>query len=266
MSVHPPATTSEYIQHHMLNLSLNLHTMTLGNGGFWTLNLDTLFFSISLGLLFVVAFYFAARLATSGAPGRLQNLVEILVEFSNRQVNETFHDHNHFVGPLAMTIFVWVFLMNAMDLLPVDLLPWLANTAHIPHLRAVPTTDLNLTFAMSISVFLLILFYNFRYKGFKGFVKEFAFHPFGPYLVPVNLIFKLVEELAKPISLALRLFGNLYAGEFIFILIALLPWWVQWSLGGAWAIFHILIITLQAFIFMMLTIVYLSMAHEQEEH
>lgn len=263
MTAHPPANATEYIQHHMLNLTLNLHTMTLGNGGFWTLNLDTLIFSLFLGLLFLGAFYIAAKSATSGAPGRLQNLVEILVEFADGQVRDTFHHSNRFVGSLALTIFVWVFLMNAMDLIPVDLLPWLASKAHIPHLRVVPTADLNLTFALSISVFFLILVFNFRYKGFKGFVKEYTCHPFGPYLIPINLIFKSVEELAKPISLSLRLFGNLYAGELIFILIALLPWWIQWSLGGIWAIFHILIITLQAFIFMMITIVYLSMAHEQ---
>lgn len=264
MSVHPPANASEYIQHHMLNLTLNLHTMTLGNGGFWTLNLDTLAFSISLGLLFVGVFYIAARSVTSATPGCLQNLVEILVEFADKQVNETFHRSHRFVGPLALTIFVWVFLMNAMDLLPVDLLPRIAGSVNLPHLRVVPTTDLNLTFALSISVFLLILGFNLYYRGWKGFIKEFTCHPFGPYLIPVNLIFKLIEELARPISLALRLFGNLYSGELIFILIALLPWWIQWPLGGVWAIFHILIITLQAFIFMMLTIVYLNMAHEHE--
>ena len=254
---------SEYIQHHMVNWSLNLHTMALGEGGFWTLNLDTLFFSMGLGFLLVGLFYIAARSACSGVPGRLQNFVEVLVEFANKQVSETFHGQDALIGPLALTVFAWVFLMNAMDLFPVDLFPRLANLLQVRHLRAVPTTDLNLTFALSISVFLLILIYTLRFKGFKGFVKEFTCHPFGPYLMPVNLLFKLVEELAKPISLSLRLFGNLYAGELIFILIALLPWWVQWSLGGVWAIFHILIITLQAFIFMMMTIVYLSMAHEQ---
>lgn len=263
MNTHPPANASEYIQHHMVNWSLNLHTMTWGNGGFWTLNLDTLLFSMSLGLLFVGAFYVAAKSATSAAPRRLQNLVEVLVEFANKQVRETFHGHDPLIGPLALTVFSWVFLMNAMDLFPVDLFPRIADLLHVHHLRAVPTTDLNLTFSLSISVFFLILIYSFRYKGFKGFIKEITCHPFGPYLVPINLIFKLVEELAKPISLSLRLFGNLYAGELIFILIALLPWWIQWSLGGVWAIFHILIITLQAFIFMMMTIVYLSMAHEQ---
>lgn len=263
MITHPPANASEYIQHHMVNWSLNLHTMTLGNGGFWTLNLDTLIFSLVLGSLFSAAFYVAAKSATSAVPNRLQNILEILVEFANGQVRDTFHRSDPFVGSLALTIFVWVFLMNAMDLIPVDFLPRIASAANIPHLRVVPTTDLNLTFALSISVSLLILIFNFHYKGFKGFIKEYVCHPFGPYLMPVNLVFKLVEELAKPVSLSLRLFGNLYAGELIFILIALLPWWVQWSLGGIWAVFHILIITLQAFIFMMITIVYLSMAQEQ---
>lgn len=250
----PVAGPTDYIIHHLTNLK--------AGAGFWTLHLDTLFFSLVLGALIAVLFRAAARRATAAVPGGLQNFVEILVEFVDTQVKDTFHGKSALIAPLALTIFTWVFLMNAMDLLPVDLLPWLAGFFGIHYLRTVPTTDLNLTFALSITVFLLILFYSVKIKGVGGFAKEMLTQPFGPWLFPVNLLLKLVEEIAKPISLALRLFGNLYAGELIFILIALLPWYVQWLLGWPWAIFHILIITLQAFIFMVLTIVYLSMAHE----
>jgi F-type H+-transporting ATPase subunit a len=263
MSEHGTITTSSYIQHHLQNLQLNLHTMQLGSGGFWTLNLDTLGISIVLGSVFLILFRLAARRATAGIPGKMQNFAEIMIDFVNQQVKDTFHVTNHLIGPLGLTLFIWVFLMNFMDLLPIDLLPRIAGAFGVPYLRVVPTTDVNLTFALSISVFLLILFYSIKIKGLGGFGKELATHPFGWKLLPVNLILKLVEELAKPISLSLRLFGNLYAGELIFILIALLDWKLQWALGGIWAIFHILIISLQAFIFMMLTIVYLSMAHEE---
>lgn len=269
MSVTATVSSSEYIQHHLHYLVLNLKDFRLGNGGFWTLNLDSLFFSLLLGSLFLFLFTKAARRASSGIPGKLQNFVEVVVDFVDTQVKDTFHGKNKLIGPLALTIFVWVFLMNFMDLLPVDLLPKLAGEMGIPYLKVVPTNDLNLTFAMSLTVFLLVLFFSFKVKGGKGVAKEFTCTPFKTdntamqiLLMPINLILKLVEELAKPISLSLRLFGNLYAGELIFILIALLPWWAQWPLGGAWAIFHLLIVTLQAFIFMVLTIVYLSLAHE----
>lgn len=256
-------TSAEYIQHHLHNMQFNLLTGHFdGHGGFWTLNLDTLFFSILLGGLFIGFFYAAARAVTAGVPGKLQNLVEVMLEFANQQVKETMHKSDPLIGSLALTIFVWVFLMNCMDLIPVDLLPRIAHFLHIPYLRVVPTTDMSLTFALSLSVFILILVHSVKFKGWIGFAKELTCHPFPWYFFPVNLTLKLVEELAKPLSLALRLFGNLYAGELIFILIALLPWWIQWPLGGAWAIFHILVITLQAFIFMMLSIVYLSMARE----
>ncbi len=254
MSAEGPANASEYIVHHLTNL-------TVGEG-FWTFNLDTLFISITLGSIALALFRIAAKNATAGVPGKLQNFVELMVVFVDTQVKDSFHGRSALIAPLGLTIFIWVFLMNFMDLLPVDLLPVVAGWMGVPYLRVVPTTDLNLTFAMSITVFLLMIFYSIKIKGAVGFAKELLFHPFGKWLLPVNLILKLVEELAKPISLALRLFGNLYAGELIFILIALLPWWLQFSLGLPWAIFHILIITLQAFIFMMLTIVYLSMAHE----
>jgi len=262
---------TEYILHH-------LHNLQVGEG-FWTLHLDTLFFSVFLGLGCLLLFQRVAARAVAGVPGRLQNFVEILVEFVDKQVRETFHGQSRLIAPLALTIFVWVFLMNFMDLVPVDLLPWLAGLAGIPYLKVVPSTDLNATFAMSLTVFALIMIYSVRAKGAGGFAKEFLLHPFDHWaFAPVNFILKTVEELARPISLALRLFGNLYAGELIFILIALfslgrtleeflhLGTWAlflsQLLLGLAWAIFHILIITLQAFIFMMLTIVYLSLAHE----
>lgn len=256
-------TSSEYIQHHLHSLQFNLLTGHLdGNGGFWTLNLDTLFFSILLGCLFLFVFVHAASKATAGVPSKMQNFVEVMLDFANTQVKETMHTSDKLVGSLALTIFMWVFLMNFMDLLPVDLLPRLAHAIGIPYLRVVPTTDMSLTFALSLSVFALILYHSVKFKGALGFAKELTCHPFPGYLFPVNLVLKGVEELAKPLSLALRLFGNLYAGELIFILIALMPWWIQWTLGGMWAIFHILVITLQAFIFMMLTIVYLSLARE----
>lgn len=252
-------STSQYIQHHLENLT---YSLTGVEGSFWTLNLDTLFFSIVLGAIFCWIFRAAAKRATAGVPGKLQNFVETMVEFVDTQVKDTFHGDSQLIAPLALTIFSWVFLMNFMDLVPVDLLPRLAGLLGFHYLRVVPTTDPNLTFSMSLTVFFLILFYSIKIKGVGGFAKELTCTPFGLAFLPVNLILKVVEEIAKPLSLALRLFGNMYAGELIFILIALLPWWIQWPLGGVWAIFHILIITLQAFIFMMLTIVYLSLAHE----
>lgn len=269
MSAGSEQNASEYIQHHLLNLKFNLQTMTFGDGGFWTFHLDTLFVSIVLGALFCGLFYFGVRRATSGKPGAFQNFIEVMIEFVETQIKDTFHGKTTFLGPLALTVFVWVFLMNFMDLIPVDVLPLIAAGMGIEHFKAVPTTDLNLTFALSLSVFLMIIFFSIKVKGAGGFAKELTCTPFKVdswigkiLLVPVNLLLKLVEECAKPVSLSLRLFGNLYVGELIFILIALLPWWIQWTLGGVWIIFHILIITLQAFIFMMLTIVYLSMAHE----
>lgn len=250
-------STSEYIQHHLQNLSYQA-----GANTFWTFNLDTLFFSVLLGTLFCGLFYAVARHVTPGVPDKLQNLVELTVEFVNSQVKDTFHGRNNLIAPLALTIFTWVFLMNLMDLMPVDVLPRLGSWVGLKHLRAVPTTDPNLTFSLSLSVFCLILYYSIKIKGLGGFFKELTCTPFGAAFFPINFILKVVEEVAKPLSLALRLFGNMYAGELIFILIALLPWWMQWPLGTVWAIFHILIIVLQAFIFMMLTIVYLSLAHE----
>lgn len=251
---HEAEGATGYIIHHLTPLSTG--------EGFWTFHLDTLFFSILVGLVFIIAFKQAANKATPGIPGPLQNFTEMMVEFVDTQVKDSFHGRSKLIAPLALTIFLWVFLMNFMDLIPVDLLPGLAAWMGIEYLRVVPSTDLNATFAMSISVFVLIIFYSIKVKGVIGFGKEMLFTPFGPWMMPFNLLLKLVEELAKPVSLGLRLFGNLYAGELIFILIALLPWYIQPLLSFPWAIFHILIITLQAFIFMVLTIVYLSLAHE----
>lgn len=278
MSTTATVSSTDYIQHHLHGLTLNLRDFTLGEGsGFWTLNLETLFISFFLGGLFLGIFWFATRKATAGVPSKLQNFVELMVEFADGQVKDCFHGRNELIGPLALTIFVWVFLMNFMDIIPVDLLPMMAGAAGLPHLRAVPTTDLNLTFALSITVFILIIFYSIKVKGIKGFTKELTLHPFNhPLMIPFNLVLETVGLLAKPISLALRLFGNLYAGELIFILLALLSLNMAWPMtiaGGVmsltqiilslgWSIFHILVITLQAFIFMVLTIVYLSLAHE----
>jgi F-type H+-transporting ATPase subunit a len=243
-----------YIVHHLTPLAVG--------EGFWTVHLDTLFFSAVLGGLFVWLFKSVAETATSGVPGLVQNFVEMIVEFVDQQVKDSFHGHSELIAPLGLTIFCWVFLWNVMDLFPVDLLPMVGTAMGLEYLRVVPSTDLNATFALSISVFFLIIFYSIKIKGVLGFAREMTCTPFGPWLMPFNLLLKLVEELAKPISLGLRLFGNLYAGELIFILIALLPAFIQPVLSLPWAIFHILIITLQAFIFMVLTIVYLSLAHE----
>ncbi|MBA3661322.1 MAG: F0F1 ATP synthase subunit A [Gammaproteobacteria bacterium] len=254
-------TPGQYIQHHLEHLTLNLKTMTIGEGGgFWSLNLDTLIVSITIA--FALCFcmrYVASRMKE--VPGKLQNSVEIAHEFVNDSVHEIFHHKSTFMPSLALTLFLWIFFMNAMDLLPVDLIPKIVGFFGVPYFKAVPTADPNATFAMSISIFLLIIFFNLRAKKGK-LLKEMLTFPFGPYLFPINFMFRLIEEFVKPISLALRLFGNMFAGELIFILIAIMPWWMQWPPGILWSIFHILVITLQAFLFMMLAIIYLSMAHD----
>ena len=276
MAAEQPANANEYIVHHLTNL-----THRVGEGAFYTVNLDSLSFSVFLALVFGVSFWLAARKATAGAPGNFQNFVELVVEFVDTQVKDTFHGTSRLIAPLALTIFCLVFLFNFMDLVPVDLLPWVAHHAGIDHLKVVPSTDLNITFGLSITVFLLVIYYSIRIKGAGGFAKELLFHPFGKWGLPANLALNLIEYIARPVSLALRLFGNMYAGEMIFLLLALFT--IGKGAGGlltlggiagfigqtilslAWAIFHILIITLQAFIFMMLTIVYLSMAHEEHD-
>ncbi len=254
-------TSANYVEHHLTHLMFNLQTFQFGHfTTFWALNLDTLFVSIFLGLLFIVTFAIVGHRARSGVPGGFQNFVEWIIETVDGIVDESYGRESKLIAPLALTIFMWVFLMNAMDLLPVDLIPSLMNAAGVHHFKAVPTSDPMLTFAMSISVFILIIFYNLKMKGAFGLSKEILSQPFGWKLIPLNILFRIIDELVKPLSLALRLYGNLFAGELIFLLIALLPWWIQWTLGSVWTIFHVLIITIQAFIFMMLTIVYLKIA------
>lgn len=282
-------TSQAYIQHHLTNLTLGVHpehgfgfahsSAEAAEMGFWAINVDTMFFSILLGYLFIWFFRRVAEQVTAGVPGGAQNFVEWIVDFVEENVRGSFSAKNPLVGPLALTIFVWVFLMNLMDLVPVDLLPWAfgqfmsifgADPHHV-FLRVVPTTDPNATFGMALTVFFLVLYYSVKMKGVGGFLGELTLQPFGKWGLPANLLLEGISLLSKPLSLALRLFGNMYAGEMIFILIALLYGgsMVLNITGGVlqfvWAVFHILIITLQAFIFMVLTIVYLDMAH-QEHH
>jgi F-type H+-transporting ATPase subunit a len=253
MATEGAPSSSEYISHHLTN-------WTVGHG-FWTWHIDTLLISGAVGLLAFVGMALVARRATSGVPPFWQNMFEYVTSIVDSQVRDTFHGESQLITPLAITIFVWVFLMNAIDLVPVDFLPQMSGMAGAEHFKFVPTTDPNLTFGMSLTVFVLMMFYNFRFKGVGGWLHEVFTVPFGPYLFPLNVLFRLIEDLAKPISLALRLFGNMYAGEMVFILISLLGVF-QGFLALPWALFHILIITLQAFVFMMLTIVYMAMATE----
>jgi len=269
------ASSNDYISHHLI---FNTQTVFSGEeNGFWTLHLDSLFYSVFMALLFCASFYFAARKATIKAPSGWLGFVELAVVFVDQQVKDTYYGTSKLIAPLALTIFCWVFLMNFMDLIPVDLLPWLGGFTGIEYMRVVPSADLNITFGLSLTVFLLIIYFSIKIKGLGGFAKELAFQPFGKWMLPFNLLLKLIEEIAKPLSLGLRLFGNLYAGELIFLIIALFTLGLvaeqftvadsgymimQFLLGLVWALFHLVIILLQAFIFMMLTVVYLSMAHE----
>lgn len=253
MSETAAPSSNEYISHHLTNLRVGQD--------FWSFHLDTLIVSGLLGIIVFGAMAVAARRATTGVPAGWQNFVEMALGMVDRQVRDSFHAKNSLITPLAITIFIWVFIMNAVDLIPVDFIPRFLELFGVHHFKAVPTTDPNATFAMSISVFVLIIYFNFKCKGFGGVFREVFTVPFGPWLAPVNLVLRVIEEFAKPISLALRLFGNMFAGEMLFILIALLGIW-QGILAVPWAIFHILIITLQAFVFMMLTIVYMSLASE----
>jgi F-type H+-transporting ATPase subunit a len=272
-------TAGEYIQHHLTNLQVcRADGQWVWNdcaGNFWGVNVDSMFFSVLLGLVFIFLFRKVAKNVTTGRPGKLQTAIELVVGFIDTSVRDAFHGHNKLIAPLALTIFMWVFLMNLMDLIPVDWLPLAGSAAGIPYLKVVPTTDVSVTFAMSISVFLLTIFYSIKIKGAIGFGKEFTMHPIAPptkgvgliaapIVIAFNLILEVVAFLSKPLSLSLRLFGNMYAGELIFILIALIGF-AQLPLHFLWAVFHILVITLQAFIFMMLTIVYLSQAHDKGE-
>lgn len=335
-------TQSDYIRHHLQNLTFGQHSdgsWGLADSaeeaqamGFWAFNVDTLFWAVVLGAAFYFLFRNVAKKANSGVPTRFQAAIEFIIEFVDNSVRESFHGSSKFIAPLALTLFVWIFFMNMMDLIPVDWLPWVASSAGIHYQKVVPTTDANATMGMSITVFILIIYFSIKIKGVAGFIGELTGQPFASdsmagkivFFIP-NLILELVSLVAKPVSLGLRLFGNLYAGELIFILIAMIftagsgfvasglsslfgehiPAWfwvvatatvfvtlwlnlkgkldnkkTLWLLmaemllvggmaflGGqlmhfGWAIFHLLIVTLQAFIFMMLTIVYLSMAHE----
>ena len=267
---------AEYISHHIQNLTYGQHpdgtwgfahsAREAAEMGFMAVHVDTMFWSIATGIAFCWLFRMAAVTASVEKPGRWQIAVEALVNMVSGSVKDAFHGNNPLVAPLALTVFVWIFLMNLMDLVPVDVVPHTAHLIGIEYMKMVPTTDVNATFGMSLSVFALMIFYGIKVKGLGGFVGEFAFHPFGPALLPVNLILETVSFIAKPLSLSLRLFGNMFAGELIFVLIAgLVPFYLQWALSVPWAIFHILVITLQAYIFMMLTIVYLSMAHETHD-
>jgi F-type H+-transporting ATPase subunit a len=273
---------TEYIVHHETFLSNHLPHGILD---FSVINYDTVFFSIALALVFFGVFWGVARRATSGVPGHLQGVIEVIVEVVDAQVRDTFHGTSRLIAPLGLTIFCWVFLFNFMDLVPVDLFPAAAHSAGLAHLKIVPSTDLNATFGLSLTVFILIIYYSLKMKGFLGFIAELTLQPFRAknvflqaLLVPVNFILESVTFLARPISLSLRLYGNLYAGEMIFLLIAVLTLshglnslltiggWLgiigQFLLGLVWTVFHVLIITIQAFIFAVLTVVYLSMASE----
>lgn len=255
-------TSGEYIQHHLTNLSFNVKTWSFSNAkSFWVIHLDTMAVSIVLGLLFLFLFWLGARKATEGVPGKWQNLVEAAVEWVGNLCTENFPAAINFIGPLALTIFIWVFLMNFMDIIPVDLLPTIMGWFGVHYFRAVPTADVNTTFGLSFGVFLLLIYYNLKYKGLWGRSKELLTTPYGVWLAPLNLAFHIIEAFVKPFSLSLRLFGNLFAGEMIFVLIAaLLPLWAQPPVGIVWSLLHFLIITIQAFIFMFLTVMYISMA------
>lgn len=298
-------TSTEYIQHHLQNLvlgklpegyhrhggeTLTADTWTIAHNaqeavdmGFWSYNIDTLGWSIVLGLIFSFVFYRIAKKAEAGKPTGLQSFVELIVDFVNATVKDIFHHKNPMIAPMALTIFCWIFLMNLMDLFPVDWLPQVAamitGNEHL-FFKVVPTTDPMATLGMGITVFILMIGFSIKEKGVIGFIKELTLHPFHAgkwyidiFLIPVNFILEGVSLIAKPLSLGLRLFGNMYAGEMIFILIAIMfgAGIVLGTFAGflqlGWAIFHILIITLQAFIFMILTIVYMAMAHDvAEEH
>ncbi|NCF14240.1 MAG: F0F1 ATP synthase subunit A [Gammaproteobacteria bacterium] len=275
---HGELTTSGYIEHHLQNLQV-----CKDEAGAWVwnhcagnpmaINVDSMFWSILLGLTFSFLFWRVAKKSSTGKPTKWQAFVEIVVEIVDGSVKDTFHGKSRLIAPLALTVFVWVFLMNLMDLVPVDWIPFIsAEYLGIPYMKVVPTTDVNVTFGMSIAVFFLIIFYTIKNKGVGGFVAELTLHPIAPsfkgpaiiaapFIIAFNFILESVALLAKPLSLSLRLFGNMFAGELIFILIAILGVW-QLPLHFGWAVFHVLIVTLQAFIFMMLTIVYLSLASE----
>ena len=263
-----PATTNPvaYIQHHLTNWCIGCDAETHKPSNivdFSVFFIDVWLVSAVLAGLFMLVAWRVGKALDPDRPNGVQNVIEMLVEFVNQMYHDVFPGKNKLIGPLGLTIFVWVFLMNAMDLIPVDLLPKFFYEMGLSYFKVVPTTNLDTTFGLSLSIFALIVLFNLRSKGPIGYLKMFLTHPFGPWLFPANIVMTLIEEIAKPVSLGLRLFGNLFAGELIFMLIALLPFWIQWLPGGGWAIFHILVITLQAFIFMLLSMVYLGLAHDE---
>src|SRR5450759_239199 len=266
MASHVELTPTEYIGHHLTFL-----TRPVGDGPFMALNVDTVVMAILMGFVGIGFLWWVVRGATAGVPGKRQAFVELCVGFVDDQVKGIFHGDRKFIAPLALTVFVWVLLMNAMDFIPADIIDqWVVRPVGGHEWRAVPTADVNTTFALSLSVFALMIFYSIKVKGLGGWIHELFCSPFGanPLLWPFNFLFNVVEYLSKPLSHSLRLYGNMYAGEIIFLLLAL---WASTGVVGAlfggvlsigWAIFHILIVALQAYIFMMLTIVYISMAHD----
>ena len=278
------ANSSEYIQHHLTNLTYGQKAdgtwgfaqsaEEIQEMGFMSINVDSMAWSVVLGVVFLLLFRAAAKTATAGIPGGVQNFVEMVIEFIDDITQSIFQYKSTVIAPLALTIFVWVFLMNAMDLVPVDWIPELALLMGVPYMKVVPSTDPNITMGMALGVFGLVIFYSIQQKGAVGFFKELALHPFPSIIaIPINLVLELVTLIAKPLSLGLRLFGNMYAGEVIFILIALMfcgGLGLLFAFGGVlqwmWAAFHIIVITLQAFVFAVLTIVYLAQAHDVDEH
>ena len=266
-------SSADYIRHHLEHLTYGKldgtwqfaqNAQQASDMGFWAIHVDTMLMSLLMGFVFLFLFRRVALKANEGVPTGLEGFVEVVVEFVQNMVRETFYGRSALIAPLALTVFMWILLMNSLKWIPIDVLPSIAAAMGIPNFKYVPTADPNATFGISIGVFFLIVFYSIKIKGVGGYSKELAFTPFKHWsLIPFNLFLELLGLLTKPLSLALRLFGNMYAGEVVFILIALLPFYVQWALYGPWAIFHILVIPLQAFIFMVLTIVYLSAAHEE---
>ena len=263
-------TPSEYISHHLSFNKIGVNG-NLTDQGFWVLHYDTLMMSIILGVLVMGLIWLVARKATAGVPSKGQAFVELVFSFVDEQVKNIFHGNRHsFIAPTALTVFLWVFAMNAMDFLPVDIFAKGMHALGFEKWRAVPTSDINTTFALAIAVWILMIFFSIKVKGFGGWIHELFYSPFGSkfWVLPLNFLFNLIEYVSKPLSHSLRLFGNMYAGEVIFLLLGM---WAATGvsgtifgaiLGAGWSIFHILIVALQAFIFMMLTVVYLAMAHE----
>lgn len=277
---HP--TPTEYIAHHLTNLTFGKRpdgSWGFANSaeeaaqmGFWSVHVDSLAWAVGLGLVFLLLFWLAARRATAGVPGMFQSAIEAIVEFVDTTTKDIFPHKNPWVAPMGLTILIWVFLMNLMDLVPVDWVPnMFKHWFHVEYMKIVPTTNVSVTLGVAIGVFLIVIYYSFKRKGPGGFLAELAFHPFPKFAAPVNFVLESVTLLAKPVSLALRLFGNLYAGEMIFMLIAILfsAGLALAVLGGVlqlmWALFHILVIVLQAFIFMVLSTVYIAQAYEVPE-